>query len=170
MMPSWCETAMSAAALAARGERTENEERSLLRRSGDAIAADPQGFAADFYARLFERQPELRLLFPPGFGPQQHKFAALLTQLLDALDRPQELGRSLADLGRRHRGYGAKFGHYLAVGEALIETLAARNGDAFCARTRLAWARLFSWVVYRMRHVDQDAARPARRDPVTQPG
>jgi hemoglobin-like flavoprotein len=171
MMPAWCETAMSAAALAPRGERTENEERALLRRSGVPIAADPAGFAADFYTRLFERQPELRRLFPSGFAAQQHKFAHLLTQLLDALERPQELGRTLAELGRRHRGYGAKFVHYLAVGEALIETLAARNGEAFCARTRLAWARLFSWVVYRMRHADPDGAtRIARREPVTQPG
>ena len=171
MMPSWCETAMSAAALAPRGERTENEERALLRRSGDAVAADPMGFSADFYARLFTRQPELRLLFPPGFEARQHKFAQLLTQLLEALERPQELGRTLAELGRRHRGYGAKFVHYLAFGEALIETLAAHNGEAFCARTRLAWARLFSWVVYRMRHADQDGgARPPRRTAVTQPG
>ena len=162
---------MSAAALAPRGERTENEERALLRRSGEAVAADPAGFAADFYSRLFTRQPELRLLFPPGFETRQHKFAQLLTQLLEALDRPRELGRNLADLGRRHRGYGAKFVHYLAVGEALIETLAAHNGEAFCARTRLAWARLFSWVVYRMRDADQEGGtRQARRTTVSQAG
>lgn len=171
MIPSWCETAMSPAALAPRGERTENEERALLQRSGVAIAADPVGFTADFYARLFSRQPELRLLFPLGFEARQHKFAQMLTQLLDALDRPQELGRTLVELGRRHRGYGAKFVHYLAVGEALIETLAARNGEAFCARTRLAWARLYSWAVYRMRHAHQDgASRAPRHEPVTQPG
>lgn len=162
---------MSAAALAPLGERTETEERDLLRRSGAVVAADPAGFAAEFHARLFERRPELRLLFPPGFETRQHRFAQMLTQLLDALERPQELARTLVELGRRHRGYGAKFVHYLAVGEALIDTLAARNGEAFCARTRLAWARWFSWIVYRMRHADQDGpALPARREPVTQPG
>jgi hemoglobin-like flavoprotein len=165
MMPAWCEAAMSPAALAPRGERTENEERALLQRSGVAVAADPAGFAAEFYGRLFHRQPELRSLFPPGFEAQQHKFAHLLVQLLEAVDRPQELGRTLAELGRRHRGYGAKFVHYLAVGEALIETLAARNGESSCARTRLAWARLYSWVVYRMRHAgSESAARPAGRN------
>jgi eukaryotic-like serine/threonine-protein kinase len=154
VIPSWCETAMSPAALALGGERTENEERALVQHSGAVVAADPAGFARDFYERLFQRQPQLRLLFPVQLEPQGEKLSAMITQLLAALDRPLELGRTLQELGRRHRGYGAKFVHYLAVGEALIETLAERNGPAFDARTRLAWARLISFVVYRMRHAD----------------
>jgi hemoglobin-like flavoprotein len=161
MIPSWCETAMSQAALVPCGERTHDEERELVRRSGAVVAADPAGFAAAFYARLFARQPEMRLLFPPQHEVLGLKFSAMLVQLLETLDRPQELGQALQELGRRHRGYGAKFSHYLAMGEALIETLAERNGVAFDGRARLAWARLVSWVVYRMRH----AATEPRRDP-----
>ena len=159
MIPSWCETAMSAAALAPCGERTRDEERELLQRTGAVVAADPAGFAATFYARLFARQPQLRLLFPPQHEAQGLKFAAMLSQLLALLERPQELSQALHELGRRHRGYGAKFAHYLAVGEALIETLAERNGPAFDAHARLAWARLVSWVVYRMRHAATEPRR-----------
>jgi hemoglobin-like flavoprotein len=159
---------MSDAALLPCGERTRDEERELLQRTGAVLAADPDGFAAGFYARLFERQPQLRLLFPPGYDAHAGQLSLVLADLLDTLDRPQEAGRMLQELGRRHRGYGAKFAHYLAMGEALIETLAERNGAAFDAAARLAWARLVSWIVYRMRQAATEPRRvPAASDAVT---
>ena len=159
MIPQWCATAMGDAALA--GERTREEEQAILRETGGVLLADPAGFASAFFARLFARQPELRLLFPADHAAQAYTIAASLGALLAALDRPLELERAVQDLGRRHRGYGARFADYLAVGEALIETLAERNGARFDAAARLAWARLVSWIVYRMRHAATDPRREA---------
>lgn len=166
MIPDWCATAMSGAALVARGERTRDEEREVLRRTGAVLAEDPAGFGAAFYARLFAHRPELRLLFPPGEELCGGEVAALLAALLQCLDRPHDAGRLLEDVGRRCRTYGARFTHYLAAGEALIETLAERNGASFDEGARLAWARLVSWIVYRMRHAATEPRRegtPAAR-------
>jgi hemoglobin-like flavoprotein len=160
VMPAWCQAALSAKAQAARGESTRDEEQALLHRTGAALIADPQRFGSVFYRRLFERMPDLRSLFPADLQAQQLKLAGMLGYLLTSLDQPDALARRLGELGQRHRGYGAKFVHYLVVGEALIETLAEINGPGFDAQARLAWARLYSWVVYRMRD-GVDAARAA---------
>jgi len=61
----------------------------------------------------------------------------------------------LRALGEAHRGYGAKSVHYVAVGEALLHTLAARNGPGFEGEPRAAWQRLYAWVA----QVMQAAAR-----------
>jgi nitric oxide dioxygenase len=100
-------------------------------------------------------------LFPQDLAAQSEKLVVMLVQLLNALDRPQELARPLSELGRRHRGYGATFPHYLIVGEALIESLAEVNDQFFDAEARLAWARLYSWVVYCMHHSDGESVGAA---------
>lgn len=154
-MPEWCRAELSLSSLAARGERTRNEEHVLLRRTGAVILEQPMRFGAAFHRRLFDRAPELRALFPIELETQQHRFAALLERVLSLLEAPDQLADELAQLGRRHRGYGATFVHYLSVGEALIATLADLNGPSFDTQARLAWSRLYSWIVYRMRHAQR---------------
>jgi hemoglobin-like flavoprotein len=158
MMPAWCGDAALASAPTASGERAREQESALLRRTGAVVVADPRAFGACFYRRLFERAPSLRTLFPPDLQAQELKLAGMVAHLLGALDRRDVLSQSLGELGRRHRGYGATFVHYLAVGEALIEALAECNGADFDAQARLAWARLYSWVVYRMRYAGTERA------------
>lgn len=151
-LPEWCRAVLHPSAQSAGGERTRNEEHLLLRRTGRVIVEEPGRFAATFHRILFTRVPELRALFPDDLALQQHRFAALFARVLDSLEAPDQLAAELDRLGRRHRGYGATFVHYLALGEALIAALAELNGPGFGLQARLAWSRLYSWIVYRMRH------------------
>lgn len=158
MMPAWCEDALDACAQVAPAERAREQECALLRRTGAVVVSHPRAFGECFYRRLFERAPTLRALFPADLQAQEMKLAGMIVHLLGSLDRRDALAQTLGELGQRHRGYGATFVYYLAVGEALIEALAERNGADFDAQARLAWARLYSWVVYRMRYAGSGRA------------
>jgi nitric oxide dioxygenase len=118
-------------------------------------AADPGAFARAFYVRLFELAPGVRTLFPADLSRQEMKLAQTLVAVVGGLDRSDGLLPTLHALGRAHRGYGAKAAHYGAVGRALLDTLAAANGEAFDADARASWERLYAWVA---QHMVQGAA------------
>lgn len=131
------------------------EDQARIRATLAPVAADPVGFARDFYARLFEHSPGLRHLFPADMTAQQHKLSHTLSVVVAGLEHAERLLPTLRALGEAHRRYGAKGVHFLSVGDALIQTLADRNGPAFEGESRLAWQRLYAWVA----NVMQAAAR-----------
>ena len=128
--------------------RTDNP---LLRATLPPVVPDPSGFAQAFYAHLFQRAPGLRTLFPADMTQQEMKLVQTLGVVAAGLDEPEQLSGLLADLGRRHRGYGVKFAHYIEVGEALVAALADVNGDAFTDEARASWHRLYTWIAQQMR-------------------
>jgi hemoglobin-like flavoprotein len=123
----------------------------LLRATLAPVVVDPSGFGRRFYARLFERAPALRRLFPTDMTAQETKLVHTLGVVAAGLDEPERVAQMLAELGARHRGYGVKFAHYLEVGEALLDTLAEVNGRGFDPAARAAWQRLYSWIAQQMR-------------------
>jgi len=123
----------------------------LLRATLGAVVADPTGFAKAFYGHLFERAPGLRALFPLDMSQQEMKLEQTLGVVAASLDEPEKITDLLADLGRRHRGYGVKFAHYVEVGIALLDALADVNGDNFSAEARASWERLYTWISQQMR-------------------
>jgi hemoglobin-like flavoprotein len=148
-MPAWCHAVLGPTLQAT---PTCSEEHRRLRDTGAVIAQDPDRFGEVLHRRLFGRMPELRLLFRSDLARHASQFGAMLTRILMLLDQRDTLARELAELGRRHRHYGATFVHYLGIGEALIDTLEELNGATFDLQARLAWSRLYSWIVYRLRH------------------
>ena len=62
------------------------------------------------------------------------------------LRRPEALLPAVAELGRRHSGYGVMPSHYGTVGEALLATLAAGLGPAFTPAVRDAWTKAYMLV------------------------
>ena len=100
--------------------------------------------AADlFYARLFELDPQLRLLFKSDMKRQGMSLMAMLTSAVRGLDKPEALVPVLKSLGRRHVVYGVKDGHYATVGQALLDTLEQALGPDFNDETRLAWTNVY---------------------------
>jgi len=110
------------------------------------VAADADGFTAAFYARLFELAPTVRALFPDDLAPQRDKLKHMLVMLMASLDRPATLQPVLAALGDRHRAYGVVRSDFVVVGQALLDTLAARLGAAFGADDRAAWSALYGRI------------------------
>lgn len=122
----------------------------VLRESLAVAAADPRGFAARFYERLFELAPNARALFPADLQAQQEKFAQTLVTIVAFADDPTALISGLRQLGTRHVAYGAQPLHYAMVGEALLWTL-DRSGPADLGNDgRAAWRRLYGWIVAEM--------------------
>ena len=121
-----------------------------LRATLAPVALDPADFGRRFYARLFELGPGLRRLFPADLSVQQLKVAQMLCLLVGGLDEPEALLPTLHALGESHRAFGAKPAHYLTVGEAMIDTIAAMNGAAFDEDARAAWQRLYGFIAREM--------------------
>jgi hemoglobin-like flavoprotein len=130
----------------------------LIRTQFATIAGDADGFAADFYARLFVIAPQVRPLFGSDLAEQRAKLVRMLSMLIAGLDRPDQLSAPLANLGQRHAGYQVQSHHYAVVGAALLDTLAARLGADFDDAAHTAWATLYGGVAATMQRAFAAAA------------
>ena len=115
----------------------------LIRNGFAAVLVDRDGFAAAFYARLFERDPGLRALFATDMVAQGRRFLVALGHVVKSLDHLDVVAEELRALAKRHVAYGVERAHYALVGAALLATLAERLGEAFDARARAAWSRAY---------------------------
>ena len=97
-----------------------------------------------FYAWLFLRRPELRLLFPPAMDEQRDRLFRALSRIVESLSTPEEMASYLAQLGRDHRKYRVEPDMYEAVGEALVATLRAFAESAFTAEAEQAWTQTYA--------------------------
>lgn len=113
-----------------------------LRKTYGRVRAQELDLAKIFYSRLFEAAPHLRPMFSSDLGSQAAKLTAALDAVVRNLERPGENAGMLAELGRRHAGYGAKREHYdLVVGmlvESMQEILHAASDDPAILEWRMA--------------------------------
>ncbi len=112
-----------------------------------------------FYAWLFLRRPELRLLFPPAMDEQRDRLFRALVRIVESLSTPDEMASYLAQLGRDHRKYGVEPEMYEAVGEALVATLRTFAAEAFTPAAEEAWTQTYAAAAALMiRSAEEDAA------------
>ena len=114
-----------------------------LRQSVELIAADAESASAKFYACLFERNPELKVLFATEMGGQGKRLMQMIDTAVFALDQPAMLSPLLKQLGQRHAGYGVVPEHFPLVGNAFIEALDATLGESFTPEVRSAWVAFY---------------------------
>ena len=114
------------------------------------VAADPDGAATAFYARLFAIDPAVRAMFPDDLTDQGRKLMAMLATVVGRLDRLGGLLSQVDALGRRHGGYGVEPHHYASVGMALLATLEQALGVGFCAEARAGWTAAYALLSARM--------------------
>jgi len=121
-----------------------NADDIMLVRTSFARVVPVKDAAADlFYARLFERAPHLRTLFPADLRQQKQKLMTMIAAAVGALHDLEALVPKLKALGMRHAGYGATAEHYDVVGDVLLLTLARALGDAFTPNVRAAWTKVY---------------------------
>ena len=121
-----------------------NADDIMLVRTSFARVVPVKDAAADlFYARLFERAPHLRTLFPADLRQQKQKLMTMIAAAVGALHDLEALVPKLKALGMRHAGYGATAEHYDVVGDVLLLTLARALGDAFTPNARAAWTKVY---------------------------
>lgn len=121
-------------------------EISLVQAQFARIGENADDFAIDFYDALFAIAPLVRAMFRGPMPEQRTKLVKVLTLLVASLRNPQVLEAPLAELGRRHRGYGVLALDYDCVGKALLEALAKRLGGDFDDAARAAWGTLYTHV------------------------
>jgi nitric oxide dioxygenase len=129
----------------------------LVRGSYATVKQLEQDYSSRFYHRLLERHPFTRALFPDDLARQISVFRLTMDALVARLDEAGAWRAGLAELGRRHVGYGVLPVHYSYVGGVLIDTLAEMLGDRFDAATRAAWETLYDGVTQAMLNPERGA-------------
>ena len=131
---------------------------SLVKTSWQQVLPIRDTAAHLFYGRLFELDPSLRALFRGDMSEQGRKLMAMINTVVTSLDDLAPLLGAVADLGRRHVGYGVTDAHYDTVGSALLWTLGRGLGDAFTPPVEAAWIEAYTTLSSAMK---QAACAPA---------
>jgi nitric oxide dioxygenase len=114
----------------------------LVRESFESVSEYSDAVVLLFYGRLFELAPQVRGMFKIEIREQAGKLLNMLTSLVDALDRFDELRPQLAELGRKHAGYNVQPEHYQVLVTALTWAFGQALGLEFGRETRTAWEQL----------------------------
>lgn len=117
-----------------------------LRESWAKVAAHGDQVPLRFYGRLFVAHPELRDLFPMSMAVQRDRLVAALGLVVSQAHDLDVLRPALEQLGREHRRFATEPGHYAAVGEALLFTLADLLDDQWTAELAADWAAAYTSV------------------------
>ena len=127
-----------------------NEQIKLVQDSFRQVAPIAETAAQLFYARLFELNPDLELLFKGNLSEQGRKLMQMLELAVNSLDRMEQLLPVVRSLGTRHVSYGVANKDYDTVGQALLWTLRKGLGDAFTPDVEAAWSDVYATLASAM--------------------
>ena len=127
-----------------------SRQKELVRASFERLKPIADTAAALFYARLFELDPELSLIFKGNMVEQGRKLIKMIAVAVTGLDRLNELLPTLEALGARHISYGVREHDYETVGNALIWAIQELLGDDFTVEIKEAWAEVYGLLASAM--------------------
>ena len=96
---------------------------SRLKSSYARLREQDNRLAEKFYHRLFMVAPKLRPMFRGDLGVQSQKLMSALDAVVRNLERPDDNAALIAEMGKRHAGYGVKPEHYDLVIDLLVEPM-----------------------------------------------
>ena len=127
-----------------------NEQIKLVQDSFRQVGPIAETAAQLFYARLFELDPDLELLFKGNLTEQGRKLMQMLGLAVSSLDRMEQLLPVVRSLGARHVSYGVRDKDYDTVGQALLWTLRKGLGEAFTPDVESAWNSVYATLASEM--------------------
>ncbi|HEU4479376.1 MAG TPA: globin family protein [Pyrinomonadaceae bacterium] len=127
-----------------------NEQIKLVQDSFRQVSPIAETAAQLFYARLFELDPDLELLFKGNLSEQGRKLMQMLGLAVNSLDRMDQLLPVVRSLGTRHVSYGVRDKDYNTVGKALLGTLRKGLGEAFTPDVEAAWSNVYATLASAM--------------------
>ena len=127
-----------------------NEQIKLVQDTFRQVAPIAETAAQLFYARLFELDPDLELLFKGNLTEQGRKLMQMIGLAVNSLDRMEQLLPVLQSLGTRHVIYGVRDKDYDTVGRALLWTLRKGLGEAFTPDVEAAWSNVYTTLASAM--------------------
>lgn len=133
-----------------------------LRRTWELVPSMVDEVAELFYARLFELDPSLRILFRTEPAVLRQKLMDMLSLFVRHADQPGDLLPLLIALGERHVTYGVRHEHYATVCDALLWTLDDGMGLLDTPEARNAWVWALDFVTSAMSPTspEETALRP----------
>lgn len=108
-----------------------------------AVSGEARRAAELFYADLFQRLPDTRDLFVTDMTRQGDKLIATLGAVVLRIENWSSVESQVTELGLRHAAYGVHPDHYAPTGEALFQTFAVIQGDAFTEEHRAVWVKAY---------------------------
>lgn len=140
-----------------------NDQIKLVQDSFRQVAPIAETAAQLFYARLFELDPDLELLFKGNLSEQGRKLMQMLGLAVNSLDRMEQLLPAVRSLGTRHVVYGVRDKDYDTVGQALLWTLQKGLGEAFTPEVEAAWVNVYTTLASEMQSASpiEELAVPA---------
>ncbi len=138
----------------------------LLETSFEALKPRGDELVEYFYDQLFEQYPSVLPLFEGAdMQKQQGKLLSALATVVTSLRTPEVLVPHLQELGRKHVAYGAEPAHYDAVGQVLLESMAAIAGDLWNDELLAAWAEAYGIVSSVMIEAASEVEAPVQLHP-----
>ncbi|MEV6521761.1 globin domain-containing protein [Longispora sp. NPDC051575] len=122
----------------------------LLKESWTSVEERGDTLAANFYARVFLADPQLRELFPVTMDVQRSRLLEAIVQAVQTVDDPDAFAAYLTALGRDHRKFHTRPEHYDVVGACLIAALAEHAGDAWGPEFEQAWRDAYAVIAATM--------------------
>lgn len=116
----------------------------LVTESYALIGRSPRPYSELFYHRLLLDHPFARALFPDDLRHQAFVFEKTIAILVREVGNIAGLRPTLADLARKHVGYGVRPYQYEAVGAVLIATFSEILGSRFTPEIREAWETVYA--------------------------
>jgi hemoglobin-like flavoprotein len=126
------------------------ERIALIRASFTHLQPRMDEFSSRFYARLFERNPELRPLFRGDMDKQSRALAGMIELIVKMLDMQDKLVPLIHYLGDRHAASKVRPEHYAMFGDALLWTLDQMLESEFTPEVRRAWQEAYSFMADNM--------------------
>lgn len=136
------------------------EHKSVIRATWATIQPHTELLMANFYAELFEMEPEARVMFAHVDMRAQHrKFIDMLDALVRMLDDPEDIVTETIPTARRHATYGVGDQHLEAGRQALLHAFEETLGDEFTPTARRAWGELYDLTAAVIHRAAERSAR-----------
>ncbi len=107
------------------------------------------------YLRLFEMDPSLKPLFKGDIKRQGEMLFIAIELAIQNIDNPARMAEAVAELGKRHQGYGVQAGYFNIFGAALMWSLEQVIGPDFTPEVKVAWGEAYSLLAKAMREASR---------------
>jgi len=138
------------------------EQINLVQKSFKKIVPISDQAAALFYAKLFDLDPKLRMIFKSDMKEQGQKLMQVISYAVESLEQIDQFIPQVRALGARHTNYGVEDRDYDSVGEALLWTLEKALSREFTAQTKAAWTAVYGLLAQTMKDGGRQSSETAR--------
>lgn len=139
-----------------------SEQKSQIKASWKALQPFSTQVVDDFYSKLFEIDPSLRIVFKNDLGEQKRKLMQSLGFVVANMNSPMTLLPVIRHFGRRHALYGAQPTLFASAKEAFLYALSKHLGETYTIEMQSAWNALLEMLIAPMVAGAHDAAPGTR--------